>query len=888
MRFALGVLFLIFLSPALAANMPAPQWGEKGITINSTPGNTVQQHPKVAKIGSSEYAVVFEDFRSGNSGLYLQKINESGNLLWDKKGSPATNLKCEHLYPQILSNNSNEAYIVWQDNRSNTFNVYLQKIDLNGNSIFPQNGIRICGTTEYQVFPEMILAQDGGVIISWVDYRSKEEDIYAQKVSPNGEKLWGENGAPVCTLRGTQWSQKIVQDGSGGAIIVWADRRSGDFDIYAQHLDPSGKALWPINGIAVCKKPGNQENPKIVQNGLSGAYIAWSENGADEVGIYVQNMDPFGRQTFGELGVKASKVFLKPGAFDIGKDNNNNAILAWSDSNAGDPDIYMQKISSDGTLLLGDEGLPVARIGGAQEDPKIFGTAKLTVVWEDLRGNGRQLFIQEYNEDTVPQFSDNGMPISLGQHNARSADIDLSSDMSALILYQDDKHGNFDIYAQKLTNSGGREFGDHGMIVNNAIGSVMRQNMRARADNKNNIFAVFEDKRSGQLNVYAQKIGPSGKLLWGKNAVPVGALKTMQVDPDVVPDHKGGAYIVWEDFREAQPMIYFQHFNEKGEAQISHGARLTPWAITLGQKKPRIITDQKNGAIVVFVDDRSNLNEDDIYAQRISFKDNSLLSKNGKLVSAGNGNQGDPRISPRSLIITWTDYRAGDRNSDIYAQKIDLSLNTKWEEDGIPICQAPDSQRDPAIIDDGKGGAIITWTDKGGGNYDIYAQRVNKDGQVLWIKDGVPVCQEGGAQQQPKIVPTNPGESFIAWEDFRFSDWDIYAQSLDGQGRIGANPDGIPVCRLPGTQYSHDVARYSDKILTAWEDYRNQNKYNIYLQAFSLSGEKILKDGGILIDGTQNGGRTPQLAPLNDKEFVLVWEDRADGRHDLSAQKFRF
>ena len=35
----------------------------------------------------------------------------------------------------------------------------------------------------------------------------------------------------------------------------------------------------------------------------------------------------------------------------------------------------------------------------------------------------------------------------------------------------------------------------------------------------------------------------------------------------------------------------------------------------------------------------------------------------------------------------------------------------------------------------GEGGAIIAWTDRGGGSYDIYAQHVNKQGNPTWMKD---------------------------------------------------------------------------------------------------------------------------------------------------------
>ena len=89
-------------------------------------------------------------------------------------------------------------------------------------------------------------------------------------------------------------------------------------------------------------------------------------------------------------------------------------------------------------------------------------------------------------------------------------------------------------------------------------------------------------------------------------------------------------------------------------------------------------------------------------------------------------------------IITWHDKRSGDY--DIYAQRVDASGNVLWTIDGVPICTASDYQNAPSIVSDGSGGAIITWGDDRNGGYpDIYAQRVDASGAEQWTKDGVPI-----------------------------------------------------------------------------------------------------------------------------------------------------
>ena len=65
---------------------------------------------------------------------------------------------------------------------------------------------------------------------------------------------------------------------------------------------------------------------------------------------------------------------------------------------------------------------------------------------------------------------------------------------------------------------------------------------------------------------------------------------------------------------------------------------------------------------------------------------------------------------------------------------------SQWTADGVALCTAANDQINPQIVSDGSGGAIITWQDYRGGNYDIYAQRVNASGAVQWTADGVAVC----------------------------------------------------------------------------------------------------------------------------------------------------
>jgi len=86
----------------------------------------------------------------------------------------------------------------------------------------------------------------GSSLDVWVDYRSGNLDIYAQKLNPAGTGSWIKDGMPVCKDVANQTSPKAVSDGSGGLIVVWEDARPGtNKDIYAQRSTPSGRRCGP-------------------------------------------------------------------------------------------------------------------------------------------------------------------------------------------------------------------------------------------------------------------------------------------------------------------------------------------------------------------------------------------------------------------------------------------------------------------------------------------------------------------------------------------------------------------------------------------------------------------------------------------------------------------
>ena len=118
---------------------------------------------------------------------------------------------------------------------------------------------------------------------------------------------WTQDGVAVCTAAGNQQNPRIVEDGVGGVIIIWQDRRGISEDIYAQRLLAGGTVApgWPAKGLGVCTAAFGQTEPQLVSDGAGGAIVAW-------YGVLKAGLGPQPKKASGEVAL--CTVFDKLGA----------------------------------------------------------------------------------------------------------------------------------------------------------------------------------------------------------------------------------------------------------------------------------------------------------------------------------------------------------------------------------------------------------------------------------------------------------------------------------------------------------------------------------------------------------------------------------------------
>ncbi|MEP7028413.1 MAG: hypothetical protein ABI960_07450, partial [Candidatus Eisenbacteria bacterium] len=109
---------------------------------------------------------------------------------------------------------------------------------------------------------------------------------FAGRTAP-ARAAWSVDGNPLTLAGGHQSIPLAAPDAQGGAYVVWLDYRSGNADLYAQHISATSALVagWPSNGLAVCTLPSVQHDPAIASDGAGGACVVWTDarNGSQDI-----------------------------------------------------------------------------------------------------------------------------------------------------------------------------------------------------------------------------------------------------------------------------------------------------------------------------------------------------------------------------------------------------------------------------------------------------------------------------------------------------------------------------------------------------------------------------------------------------------------------------
>lgn len=420
----------------------------------------------------------------------------------------------------------------------------------------------VCIAQGGQGGPRMCPDGSGGVVIVWGDQRpgTNGQDIYAQRISATGTVQWMNDGVAVCMAHNEQRYLSTCSDGSGGVICAWIDFRSGtDLDIYAQRINAMGAVQWTTNGVAICALPETQQDVKICSDGSGGAIITWADwrQGISEPDIYAQRINGAGAIQWAANGVMVSTDTLKQRRPEICSDGSGGAVIEYIENDTvwG---ITAQRINAAGIPQWASDGVPIRRgiqmFAYATEFPAITpdGTGGAIVAWPDFRTTiHHDIYAQRIDGSGTVQWTPNGVPICTAPRDQLVPAMCTDGSGGAIITWTDERTDRCDVYAQRISSGGTVLWNTNGVAISTA--SSYQDAPKICTDGMGGAIITWFDGRSltSGADIYAQRVNAAGMTCWLPNGNGVCLANGGQNYPQICGDGSNGAVIAWMDGRGA-------------------------------------------------------------------------------------------------------------------------------------------------------------------------------------------------------------------------------------------------------------------------------------------------------------------------------------------------
>ena len=748
--------------------------------------------------------------------------------------------------PGIDVNKYGMGVVCWVDDRSIDLDIFAQRFDSLGNFLGENFKVNDDQSSASQSDPVVSIFDDGSFVICWTDSRNRsdEPDIYAQRYDNNGETI-GYNFRVNDDSEGAQQSHPAIDGaGDGFFVICWEDRRfNPDIDqIWAQRFDTSGEPIevnFRVNDPTTEVSP--REYPDVAVQDNHSFIICWEDRRYDDyysIDIYMQIFNPNGERTGFDIDIIDEFKYFPQYRPKVSVNNDGYCVICWIDGRGEIeyPDKYIYNIYAQRFDIIN--------------------------VYPFIRSNFK---VNTDAPDSVYQTS---------------PDVSVSDDTTFVISWVDYRNGteNPDIYIQTFDNQD--KLADKDIKVNDDNSNVYQYLPAVgRAENQT-FFVCWEDKRSGDYDIFFQRF--KNNVTQDGNRKINDDRGANQSNPSVSVSSEGAFVITYDDRRNGESNIdvFFQMYNPSAQAQ-GKNTIANDDTTKFFQTYSGVSFLNDTNFVVCWGDLRNGIDDPDIYYQIFKVTGGAVGTNtrvNDDQLNAFQIWPGVSSFNDGSFIICWSDDRNGKYDDDIYAQK----FNSSGEPDGMNFRVNDDqngmaSQFFPAVGVSLDGSYTICWQDMRSFFFQIWAQTFdnlsNKVNGNFRVSDDIFLA----SFVQPDIDYASDGSFVICWTDRRNAadDPDIYAQRYDEYGDPTGTNFRVNDDQSGAAQESPSVSTADDgSFIICWEDRRN-GSYNsdIYAQCYDRDGNPMKNNLKVNGDQTLSPQTEPDVALDRNKNIYFVWND---------------
>ncbi len=444
----------------------------------------------------------------------------------------------------------------------------------------PAANLLITGAAGEQVLPIPAVTSDGGCYIGWFDQASGNYDVYLQRLDAQGHAQWAGGGIAVSTepQLSSLVAWDLTVDGDDNAILVFSDARAGtDLDIYAYKVSPSGDLLWGTGGITLSTNNAFEPGAAVTVATDGDLVFAWAYlPDAGDGSTRLQRLTPDGTERYPHGGIDVlTETGASPAFTDIVPSLDGSVIVSCvRDISSYYSNRYFkaERFAVDGSSVWGDAvyiydayPLPLGYHPRIQSD----GAGGLVAAFHASEANYHQSRFQRIDASGVAIHPHNGIRVTeLAGRMHIDPTLAYHPDTGDAYVFWNERNSaqsQWGIYAQRVSTAGALEWGVSGLELL-PVNSQYKSFPRA-VPCEGGAMVFLSDEPSGTYNedrLIGMRLDSSGAQMWPGDIVAVATHPSGKSRYPVVVNDEDMAVLVWEDDRGGSVDLYAQNVNVDG------------------------------------------------------------------------------------------------------------------------------------------------------------------------------------------------------------------------------------------------------------------------------------------------------------------------------------
>jgi hypothetical protein len=392
-------------------------WEHNGVLVADRSYSSTQDYDlRVDAAGNAVLA--FNDNRSGTDQITVTKVAPDGSMPWGSAGTTVSSGTSSKGFPRVAVLSDGSLISGWSESAT----AKLQLLSADGAMIGATQTIEETG---HQLTLSDLQAGDNGTFIAlWVrtfntNFMSSKY-LYTQKFDQSFTALWPvTDGATALVVYGPTggsypaqggsiqigYFPGFVPDGQGGAVYGWYEN-AGPRSSYVQHIDASGVAALPANGLSV-----TVDTPGLIKTsaGLSydratgDIFLGWTEtNGStqSQFSVKAQKVSGDGTREWGDLGATMIDTNPNQSSFVRTIAHEGGCYVACFDARSATTGVVVaERFNADGTPAWGPVEACTRDTTKSRLDATSSATGQALLVWGDGTFGDSDVYIQDINAD---------------------------------------------------------------------------------------------------------------------------------------------------------------------------------------------------------------------------------------------------------------------------------------------------------------------------------------------------------------------------------------------------------------------------------------------------------------------------------------------------------